>query len=71
MLKKESLFWEKYWKIESFDFIIIDCPPALGFLTINSLVASSSVIVPLQSEFFALEGISSLMKTIQTYKREL
>ena len=43
-------------------------PPALGFLTINSLVASSSVIVPLQSEFFALEGISSLMNTIQLIK---
>ena len=55
-------------KIKNFDFIIIDCPPALGFLTINSLVASSSVIVPLQSEFFALEGISSLMNTIQLIK---
>ena len=55
-------------KTKNFDFIIIDCPPALGFLTINSLVASSSVIVPLQSEFFALEGISSLMNTIQLIK---
>ena len=55
-------------KVENFDFIIIDCPPALGFLTINSLVASRSVIVPLQSEVLALEGISSLMKTIQLIK---
>ena len=55
-------------KAVNFDFILIDCPPALGLLTINSLVASNSVIVPLQSEFFALEGMSSLVKTIQLIK---
>ena len=66
--KREFVICEILGKIKNFDFIIIDCPPALGFLTINSLVASSSVIVPLQSEFFALEGISSLMKTIQLIK---
>ena len=66
--KREFVLAEILGKTENFDFIIIDCPPALGFLTINSLVASSSVIVPLQSEFFALEGISSLMKTIQLIK---
>ena len=48
-------------KIHHKDFIIIDCPPALGLLTINSLVASNSVIIPLQSEFFALEGVSQLI----------
>ena len=66
--KREFVLGEILGKAENYDFIIIDCPPALGFLTINSLVASSSVIVPLQSEFFALEGISSLMKTIQLIK---
>ena len=65
---REFVLREIFEKEDNFDFIIIDCPPALGFLTINSLVASSSVIVPLQSEFFALEGISSLMKTIQLIK---
>ena len=66
--KREFVLGEILDKTKNFEFIIIDCPPALGFLTINSLVASSSVIVPLQSEFFALEGISSLMNTIQLIK---
>ena len=52
----------------SSDLVLIDCPPALGLLTINSLVASHSVIVPLQSEFFALEGISSLVNSIKLIK---
>ena len=55
-------------KTKGYDYILIDCPPALGLLTINSLVASHSVIIPLQSEFFALEGISSLVNSIQLIK---
>ena len=55
-------------QIENYDYFFIDCPPALGLLTINGLAASNSVIVPLQCEFFALEGLSSLTSTIESIK---
>jgi len=66
--KREFVISKILSKTKDYDYILIDCPPALGLLTINSLVASHSVIVPLQSEFFALEGISSLVSSIQLIK---
>jgi len=56
-------------EIPGYDYLFIDCPPALGLLTINGLVAASSVIVPLQCEYFALEGLSALTNTIESIKQ--
>ena len=56
---------------EEFDYILIDCSPSLGLITINALTAADSVIIPVQAEYFALEGISKLLNTIKIIKSKL
>lgn len=56
---------------QSFDFIFIDCPPSLGILTINSLVASNSALIPLQCEYYAMEGLGQLLNTIELVRKNL
>jgi chromosome partitioning protein len=68
---KDILSEEKNGMLQKYDNIFIDCPPSLSLLTIMSLVASNELLVPLQTEFFALEGITQLVKTIERIKENL
>jgi chromosome partitioning protein len=54
---------------DQFDFVVLDCPPALDLLTLNALVAADSVLIPMQAEYFALEGVSELLDTIQRLRQ--
>ena len=69
--RREFLLRTALAKAGNADVVFIDCPPGLGLLTLNGLVAADAVLVPLQAEFFALEGISQLMRTIEMVKRSL
>jgi len=55
--------------LESYDYIIVDCPPSLGLLTINALTSADSVLIPMQCEYFAMEGLAQLINTIRSVKK--
>ena len=69
--KREFILKEQINQLNKYDFVLIDCPPALSLLTVNALVAAHSVIIPMQCEYFALEGLSDLVDTIKKVKRNL
>lgn len=70
--KREFLLKEKLKEVVGdYDYIIIDCPPSLGLLTLNAFAAANSVIIPIQCEYYALEGLGSLTKTVSTIKQSI
>ena len=72
MISREQRLKDKIEEIiEDFDYIIIDCPPSLGLITLNAFTASNSVLIPLQCEYYALEGLGQLMNTVELVRKHL
>ena len=72
MMSREQRLKEKLEKIKNnFDYILIDCPPSLGLITLNAFTASDSVLIPVQCEYYALEGLGQLLNTINLVKKHL
>ena len=72
MMSREQRLNEKLNEIKNqFDYILIDCPPSLGLITLNAFTASNSVLIPVQCEYFALEGLGQLLNTINLVKKHL
>jgi len=71
MSREEKLRQQMQLIRDEFDYVLIDCPPSLGLLTVNALTAADSVLVPIQCEYYALEGLSQLVNTIKLVQRHL
>ena len=72
MMSREQRMKEKLEQIKSkFDYIFIDCPPSLGLITLNAFTAANSVLIPVQCEYYALEGLGQLLNTVELVKRHL
>ena len=71
-MSRESILKETIGQVkDEFDYVFIDCPPSLGLLTINALVAADSLIIPIQCEYYALEGVAKLLESMQMVKRRM
>ena len=69
MDRREYRLKDRLGEVAAFDYVIIDCPPSLNILTLNALIASDSVLIPMQCEYYALEGLTALLETIEGVKR--
>ena len=71
-MARESVLKDAISKVkDEFDYVLIDCPPSLGLLTINALIASNSLLIPIQCEYYALEGVAKLLESMQMVKRRM